>query len=54
MMAPGSLTAIEEGLSQCLLIERVPHAGHSDGIRGGEGVCAYYQGACHRVGPART
>lgn len=35
--APGLVSVAVEGLSECLLMERMPGAGHSDGINGGEG-----------------
>ena len=50
MLAPGSMSAIIEGLSEYLLIERMPCAGHSIGIKDGEGVSLFSQGAYNIVG----
>lgn len=52
--APGSVSAIVQGLSKCLLIEKVPRAGHSDGIKDGEGVSPYSQEEYNVVGPGKT
>lgn len=53
MPAPGSMSAITEGLSKYLLIERMPCSGHPAGIKDGAGVSPFPQGAYNIVGQRR-